>query len=82
MFHKIRSVAPGSGFQLLVHFTDGCAKVYDLTRLFPNDPAFAALQDTPSLYEQVRVDPGGYGISWSDDLDLDSGELWANGKPA
>jgi hypothetical protein len=80
MFHKIRSVSPRPGFQLLVHFSEGCAKVYDLARLFPDYPAFSTLQTIPGLYEQVRVDPGGYGISWSDALDLDGEELWANGQ--
>ena len=28
----------------------------------------------------MQVDTGGYGISWSDDLDLSSDELWTNGK--
>lgn len=31
------------------------------------------------LWSQVQVDAGGYGISWSDDLDLSCDELFANG---
>ena len=26
------------------------------------------------------MDTGGYGISWSDELDLDAEEIWENGK--
>jgi len=29
----------------------------------------------------VKVDAGGYGISWNDDIDLSEYELWTNGKP-
>lgn len=28
----------------------------------------------------VQVDPGGYGISWNDNVDLSENELWINGK--
>ena len=33
----------------------------------------------PELFVQVKVDTGGYGISWNDDIDLDGEEIWANG---
>ncbi len=31
------------------------------------------------LFELVRVDAGGYGIIWNDELDLDCNELYYNG---
>jgi hypothetical protein len=35
------------------------------------------------LSRAVRVDAGGYGVSWNDDLDLSEDELWVNGvEPA
>jgi hypothetical protein len=37
---------------------------------------------SPAFFNAVRVDPGGYGISWSDDIDLSEYELWTNGKTA
>ncbi|MBI5555615.1 MAG: DUF2442 domain-containing protein [Elusimicrobia bacterium] len=37
---------------------------------------------SPAFFKAVRVDPGGYGISWSADLDLSEYELWTNGKTA
>lgn len=81
MFHKIKSVTPQPGYRLLVHFTEGQAKTYDLTPLFAQHPVFMDLQTDPGLFEQVKTDPGGYGISWNDDLDLSCDELWENGKP-
>ena len=50
--------------------------------LFAQYPVFEPLRDIPGLFEQVGVDPGGYGISWNDDIDLDAAELWAHGEPA
>ena len=35
-----------------------------------------------AFFNAVHVDPGGYGISWSDDIDLSEYELWTNGKTA
>ena len=82
MFHKIRSAAPLPGHRLLVSFADGRSRRYDLTPLFDRVPALAPLRDVPGLFEQVRVDPGGYGVSWTDEIDLDGAELWENGVPA
>ena len=81
MFHKIKSAAPLPGLRLLVCFADGFARTYDVSAAMERAPALAVLRDTPGLFEQVSVDPGGYGVSWSDDLDLDGAELWARGVP-
>ena len=80
MFHKIKSVAPLSEFRLLVCFTGGEAKQYDVAALFTKFGEFQSFLSSPGLFEQVRVDPGGYGISWNDELDIDGGELWENGQ--
>lgn len=79
MFHKITAVAPLPDFRLLVHFTDGCAKEYDVRNLIEHMEAFRDLERIPGLFQQVVVDQGGYGISWNEDIDLDGSELWANG---
>lgn len=80
MFHKITSAAPLPGFRLLAHFSDGQAREYDLAPLFSRFPDFCALQTTAGLMEQLRVDPGGYGVSWNDDLDLSADEIFFHGK--
>lgn len=82
MFHKIKSAAPLPGLRLLLHFADGSAKTYDVAPLLAQIPALRPLRDIPGLFEQVRVDPGGYGVSWNDDLDLDGEELYVNGTAA
>ena len=82
MFHKIQSVTPMPGYQLLTHFAEGCSKIYDMAPLIQKMPVYAPLRDVPGLFEQVRTDPGGYGVSWNDDIDIDGAELWANGLPA
>ena len=77
MFHKVKTVKPLPNHELLVQFAHGTTKRYDVKPLFAKWPAFRALEDL-HLWSQVQVDAGGYGISWSDDLDLSCDELFAN----
>ena len=81
MFHKITAAAPLSSFRLLIHFADGSAKEYDMAPLFDRLEDFHPLREVPGLFEQVSVDPSGYGVSWTDEIDLDGAELWEKGVP-
>ena len=42
-------------------------------------PLFRKLKEDPELFYDVQVDQGGYGISWSDEIDLSCDELFFNG---
>lgn len=79
MFKKITAVYPLEDLQLLVWFEEGEAKSYDIKPLIKKWEAFAALEDT-KLFNTVHVDAGGYGISWTDEIDLACNELYANGN--
>lgn len=79
MFHKIAEIKVLRGFLLWVLFRDGAETLYDVSTLFDKIPAFRDFENIPGLFEQVKIDVGGYGISWNDDLDLDAEELRANG---
>ena len=78
MFHRVKSVLPLPDLSLLVEFENGSRKVYDTKPLFAKWRAFQALSDIKGLFEQVRVDMGGYGVSWNNDLDLAYDELYHN----
>ena len=80
MFHKIKNVAPLPGFKLSVQFAEGVTKLYDASALPARISAFRRLETHPDEFSDVRVDIGGHGIVWSDDLDLSCDELWENGK--
>lgn len=79
MFHKVKSVSPLADFTLSVQFSEGVTKLYDLKPLFNKLPAFAGLKAHPEDFDCVAVDIGGYGIVWSDELDLSCDELWEHG---
>ena len=64
MFHKIKDVYPLPNMKLSVLFTDGTTKKYDVAPLAMRIPTFKALEDD-SLFNDVQVDVGGYGIIFS-----------------
>lgn len=80
MFHKVKTVSALADYQLLVGFVNGTTKRYDITPLFDRFPAFRTLQTVPGLFGLVKVDAGGYGVCWNDDIDLACDELWENGE--
>ena len=66
--------------RLLITFHNGIQKVYDCTSLL-NEEVFGPLAND-ILFQSVKADRGGYGISWNDDIDLSESELWTHGLPA
>ena len=80
MFHRVRSTTPLPEYTLLVCFENGEKKIYDVGQLFEKWEAFKALAITEGLFRQVKVDAGGYGVSWNDDIDLSCDELYRGGR--
>ena len=75
---RIQSVKLLEGKRLLVKFVNGVEKVYDCNQVLRLE-AFELLQNE-AFFKSVKVDPGGYGVSWNDEADLSEYELWVNGK--
>lgn len=78
MFHKVNSISTLPDYRLAVRFWDGVTKLYDINPLFKKWPVFNELKNN-DLFKEAKVDTGGYGISWNDELDLSCDELWENG---
>ena len=81
MFHKVNTVSALSDLRLCVQFAEGSTKIYDVKPLLKRWDTFKRFESEPELFAQVKVDIGGYGIVWDDELDLSCDELYANGKP-
>ncbi len=79
-YPKIRDVMAMTQKRLLVTFNNNIKKIYDCTPLL-EDATFKPLLND-SLFKSVKSDKHGYGISWSDDIDLSESELWLNGVMA
>lgn len=74
---RIRSVRPLKNSHLMVTFVNGTQKIYDCRSILPLE-RFQLLRQE-AFFKAVRVDPGGYGVSWNDEMDLSEDELWQQG---
>jgi hypothetical protein len=74
---RIMSVQPLPERQLLVTFVNGVQKLYDCRLLLDLDRFQLLKYD--AFFKAVTVDPGGYGISWNDAMDVSEYELWQRG---
>ena len=79
MFHKITSLAMLPDYILLIGFACGEFKQFDLKPLMNKYPPFASLKNVDGLYEQAKIDAGGYGIVWNDDLDISAEGIYEKG---
>ena len=80
MFHKVKAVNALENYRLSVQFAEGITKIYNVSQLFDKWEAFRYLKDNSSLFSNVQVDVGGYGIIWNDELDISCDELYTNGE--
>lgn len=78
MTHRIIRVEPLENFVISIVFQNGVKKLYDVKQLFDKFPQFLSLENAIQ-FKKVKVDVGGYGVSWNDDLDISAEELWENG---
>lgn len=80
MFVKVREITSMADYWLHAIFEDGAARQYDVKPLFDKWAVFNDLK-RDGLFERVRIDEGGYGIVWNDEIDLSGDELYWNGVP-
>ena len=79
MTHRIKEVESKDNFMIEAVFFNGQIVQYDVKSLFLVFPQFQMLEDNQELFKNVKVDQGGYGISWNDELDLDAETIWEDG---
>ena len=74
---KILGAEAFSDHTLIVKFSNGAQKKYDFCRLL-SVSMFAPLKN-PAFFRSFKVEPGGYALVWSEDIDISEYELWKNG---
>ncbi|MDO5330930.1 MAG: helix-turn-helix domain-containing protein [Bacillota bacterium] len=79
MFHKITNLILLDNYIILVGFKGGEWRSFDLKPLMKKYPAFESLS-AGGLYEKGRIDIGGFGIVWNDELDLSSEGIYEKGE--
>jgi hypothetical protein len=74
----VRSATPEEGHFLIVLFSNGKKKRYDINHLAQRE-MFLPLQN-PAFFKTVSVEPGGYAVSWNSEIDISEYELWQHGE--
>lgn len=75
---KVVDAVPLANREVLVFFEDGKVKKFDVKSLYTQWQEYKALENE-ELFKKIKVESGGYGISWNEDLDCSEGELYQNG---
>jgi hypothetical protein len=76
-FPKVQAVSTADGHMLVVDFTDGTRKYYDVLTLMERE-MFAPLKNE-AFFKNVSIEQGGHGVSWNSQIDISEYELWRNG---
>jgi hypothetical protein len=76
-YPKVLTVKALDNYQLLVEFSTHEYRCYDVKPLL-DKAMFEALRN-PGVFKNVQVEPGGYAVSWNNDIDISEYELWCNG---
>lgn len=78
-YPKVKSVSAIDEHNLLVEFDNNEKKTYDIFPLLRKE-MFSPLRN-PALFKAVKVEQGGYAVSWNDEIDISEYELWMHGQP-
>lgn len=78
MIPKILKIQPLDDLNLLVTFDNNTVKTFDVKPYLKDFEAFKPLTNE-KLFRQAKVDVGGFGIVWNDDIDIDRYDVWEFG---
>lgn len=77
---RVEDIIPLDDAFLLVFFRDGIVKKCNIKDLVQNNRRFMAIIDNQQLFENVKIQPGGYGITWGQELDIADKVLYEKGE--
>ena len=80
MFYKITSVKALENYTLLIGFDDGKKCIYDILPLCEKFEVFRDLKTIKGLFEQVKIEPKGYALSWNFSIDISADEIYFGGE--
>lgn len=79
---RIDDIVPlSSSLSLLVFFNDGKTKICALKSIINNNLVLKTyLSQYPDRFKDVRIDVGGYSVSWNSNMAISDTELYKSGK--
>lgn len=78
---KIEDILPLESYSLLVFFRDGKVKKCNLSDYFYENDEFRILLKKPEYFEHVKIQTGGYGVSWDVNINISDSVLYDIGVP-
>lgn len=78
MFNKIRHIEILPDYIIEATFVSDVVKLYDFKKLIQTHNAFMPLSNE-AMFKTAKIDCGGYGLCWTDEIDIDASEIWYNG---
>lgn len=76
---KISDVIPLPNHELLVFFMNKTTKKCNIDDILKTRRAFVPVYRDNNIFNSVKVLPGGYGIGWSENMELSDTELYSIG---
>lgn len=77
---KVEDVVPLPDYYLLVFFRNGMIRKCGLKGYFLKTPPFSILAERPDYFRQVKIQAGGYGVQWDDNLSIPDSVLYRMGR--
>jgi hypothetical protein len=74
---KISKINVLENYFLEITFHNGVIKLFDCNPYLSN-PNYISLKNKV-IFKNVKIEAGGYGISWGRDIDFSENELWLKG---
>ncbi|MDR0676743.1 MAG: DUF2442 domain-containing protein [Elusimicrobiota bacterium] len=75
----MKEVEPQNDMILKVKFENGVTKLIDIKQYINIFKPFKKLKNK-DLFSQAKLDVGGYGIVWNEEIDLGRYAIWEDGK--
>lgn len=79
MHRIITKITPKNNMLIEAIFADGEIVDFDVSIMIEKHPEFKVLENK-TLFDSIKVDGIGYGVSWNDELDLSSDGIYLKGK--
>ena len=83
IIHTIHMAIPLPNFLVYIAFDNGACKIFDIKQLFSHKTLgikFSRLKNRKGLADKVKVDDGGYGLVWDDDINLGCDDLYFSSR--
>lgn len=77
---RVEDILPLEDYSLLVFFRDGAVKKCDLKTHFEETKPFDILLKKPEYFDSVRIQTGGYGVTWDVNMNISDTVLYQMGK--